>query len=377
VNAINPGGPESVPLLLYCLSDKDPEVAKAAAKVAGKLFTPENDSDDMVWAVAQTVAHYQSTTAILAAAAAQLMRMGPKGKSAAIDLAVLQLAQSYAKATASLRHRPIGRAIEAAIIADQKRWSPYYEQVDSIRRLAVTSSKKAQDKVVELIAEQKDNSNLHQKLAELITDTNLHLDNDDIFRGLIVAGRPAQAAEMFNLLHVKPEHGSQQISGLLESEDASVRFAALRTLKMLGLDVNAFHAALTVLLKDPADDVLYAAAGLLGRKDILSRAMIPGLLADLRSQSPNRRSIAARQLDDMHLEPEEITKALIRAVDRRDMPSRQGLINAIQSAYAARADGMETLKQTAERSADPSARSFARAALREMDLTKAENEVKP
>lgn len=377
LDAIDPRGPESVPVLVITLADRDPDVSKLARTIAAKVFTPDRDNQEMVDALNQTAARYKSNTAIAAAAASCLMQMGPRGKSAAIDLAVGQLAHSYVKAVSSLHEKPQAREIESAIVAEAKRWEPYGAELESIRSAAMTNPKNGQAKAVDFIARNSADHTFHQKIAEFIIERHLPFNRDEMFHDLIAASRPAQATEIYALLKIEPKHATKEIANLFESAEPSARHAALVVVKSLGLEVFPLRDKLTSLLNDRSDDVLYAAAELLGRKDLLARAVIPGLLADLRSDSPDRRSVAARQLDESGLEPQVITKALIRAVDRRDMPSRQGLINALQAGYAARADAMDMLKQAAEDHAPSFDRSFARAALRELDLTKAANEVKP
>jgi hypothetical protein len=93
---------------------------------------------------------------------------------------------------------------------------------------------------------------------------------------------------------------------------------------------------------------------------------IPPLLKEPRNADVTRRMIAARRLDDLGVEPKEITAALLRAVDRRDMPAREGLINALESAHIKRRKTLEMLDQTAAQQDDLTLRAYARAALREI-----------
>jgi hypothetical protein len=98
---------------------------------------------------------------------------------------------------------------------------------------------------------------------------------------------------------------------------------------------------------------------------------LSALLKDLRGNSPTLRLTAARQLDELGIEPKALTAALVRAIERRDMPVREGLLLALERAHASGHDALEMLKlladtdDAADNAAGPT-RAYARAALREI-----------
>jgi hypothetical protein len=121
------------------------------------------------------------------------------------------------------------------------------------------------------------------------------------------------------------------------------------------------------MLTNPDDAVRYAAAELLGRADVMKQMRLSALLKDLRGNSPTLRLTAARQLDELSVEPKALTAALVRAIERRDMPVREGILLALERAYASGHDALETLKLLADTDdADGPTRAYARAALREV-----------
>jgi hypothetical protein len=127
------------------------------------------------------------------------------------------------------------------------------------------------------------------------------------------------------------------------------------------------RAAATDLLTDASGEVRLAAAALLGDERSLALAALPQWLAELRGADPERRALAARRLDGAAVAAPELTGALVRAVDRRDMAARQGLIAAVEQSVASGRPFREVLDATAAaRDGDPAARAYARAALREL-----------
>jgi hypothetical protein len=142
--------------------------------------------------------------------------------------------------------------------------------------------------------------------------------------------------------------------------------AAAQTVRSIGLHGDAIRGLANSLLEDEDEDVRYIAGELFNRPDIMNRARVPALLKDLRNDSPTRRMTAANQLESLGVEPKEITTALIRAVKQGDMAAREGLLRAIDRAYAARANSLDTLRKLATEpdQHDPTTRAYARAALR-------------
>jgi hypothetical protein len=73
----------------------------------------------------------------------------------------------------------------------------------------------------------------------------------------------------------------------------------------------------------------------------------------------------------VNLEPKEVTAALVRATESGNYAARQGLIAALDLANTENQNPLELLKKTAADQTSSAARAFARAALREIDLTQA------
>jgi hypothetical protein len=74
------------------------------------------------------------------------------------------------------------------------------------------------------------------------------------------------------------------------------------------------------------------------------------------------------QLHEAKVVPAEITAPLMRAVDRRDMAAREGLVLAVERCVATGRPADEVLKAFAD---DREADAYARAGLRELATTKA------
>jgi len=391
--AIGARSPSSVRLVLICLVDEDPQVRDQAAKAANILFTAGKDDTEFVQAVLQVLKQYPIDPPLCAVATAYVSRMGKPGQSLATDLAITQLASAYTQATWFFQDRIVEYTSPTPVVPPQPSEAqanamkhaaaiipatvilphPFQSEAMSINNALANGARAAHVKIVELMADDK-TGELRMKLAEQIVKEPTRFNRNEIVIDLLDK-EIELSPQVLKAMQLDVQILMPNFAKLLQQQKTPVTLATLHTLKTIGLEGEEIRTSLTPLLNSPNDNILYSAAELLGRQDILKRAIIPQLIEDLRSESPDQRSIAARQLDELKLEPEILTKALIRAVDRRDMAARTGLISAIESAYYTRSDSIEMLKRIAEQPNDPE-RNFARAALRELDLTRAQNDAK-
>jgi hypothetical protein len=208
-----------------------------------------------------------------------------------------------------------------------------------------------------------EDESVRRAIAMLVAADRDRFDRHALLYLCIATGKP-QSFNVLQALNLDTTEACKQMAQILRNVKTS-RAAALKTLSFTGLHGPEIRPALEPLLEDPDEALRLAAATLLDRKDVLARMRVPELLRDLRSDVIDRRMIAARRLDDLGVEPKEITGALLRAVDRRDMPAREGLIAALEAAHASHKPTLEVLQRTADAS-DPAPRAYARAALREI-----------
>jgi hypothetical protein len=91
------------------------------------------------------------------------------------------------------------------------------------------------------------------------------------------------------------------------------------------------------------------------------------LLDDLRADSATLRETAARQVESLGTFSPEVTGALRRAVAKRDMAAREGLVRAIERAAATGRPAIDELRATASAAVESTSRTMARAGLHEVD----------
>jgi hypothetical protein len=175
-----------------------------------------------------------------------------------------------------------------------------------------------------------------------------------------------QSPDVVRVLLPDAKRAGERVAWWLREGTFSQKVAAMQMLKVTGVDGDEVKAQLNRVLELDDHDARVAAATLLGRQDVLARERVPQLLADLRSDNHNARALAARQLDELGVAPREVTAALIRAVDRRDLAARVGLVDALAVAHATRRSALDVIKESAERTDDAGKRAYARAALREV-----------
>jgi hypothetical protein len=369
VRAMHVDGPDAVPLLLAALADENPLTRALVRQEDEQVFTPNNEDPQLfghiVIGIVQALVQPQPSVRLTATAMYRLAAMGPTAKDIAVYALLSQVIQGNSRAKPLLEswgadHTPLAKAV---IALSAEPTPEERTQLAALLEAMTITPAAARNRAIQLLSA--DGEPLREKLATLIGAADpTRIDRHLVLFGTITLGKP-QSAEVIKRLNVDPAIIIPRIAQLLKIEQSPVRQAALNVLKVTGLQGDEIGAALDPLLEDHNDDVRIAAATLLDRKDVLARMRVPAILRDLRSDTIDRRMIAARQLDDLGIEPKEITAALRRAVDRRDMPAREGLIAALEAAHTSHQKTLDILQRTADK-ADAAPRAYARAALREI-----------
>jgi hypothetical protein len=172
--------------------------------------------------------------------------------------------------------------------------------------------------------------------------------------------------EVIGLLKPDPRAAAKALTPLLANPNPTVRLLALRAMQAAGVDATDFKPTLIPMLRDPDRAIATAAAQLLGDPHSLAVARVPEILDDLRADSPTLRETAARQLEELDLFPKPLTTALRRAVKDRDMPTREGLILAIDQAFHKQIDPIAALNALAKETENPTTKAYVKAALRQL-----------
>ncbi len=214
------------------------------------------------------------------------------------------------------------------------------------------------------------------KAAELFTTPKARELALQMLVASIQDGKPL-SVEVIKALKLDAESVSGLLINILNTGDTPTRQAALQSLEITGIEGDPVRAALTPLIRNSDPEVRHRAAQLLNTPEALARAKVPDLLNDIRSGQLSQRQLAARLLDEMNIEPKEVTSALVRATESGDYAARQGLLAALHTANATSQNPLEILKQTAAAEKPSADRSFSRAALHEIDLGKSHKETTP
>jgi hypothetical protein len=199
----------------------------------------------------------------------------------------------------------------------------------------------------------------------LTTRASREIAND----ALVSAIKKGHALSPAMLKALKPDaekFGQLLIEPMLK-EELETKQSAVEALAATGAEGAAVRAVLTEILRNPDPALRHTAARALNTPEAFARAGLPELLQDLRNESVSIRQVAAREFDGLQLEPKEFTTAVIRAVDQRDMPAREGLIAAMTWANLRGQNPIEVLKESAAKEPDVTRRVYARAALREVE----------
>lgn len=177
----------------------------------------------------------------------------------------------------------------------------------------------------------------------------------------------AVPAEIVKVFKPEAEMFSRELLEAMRGGQFLVVRASLKALAVSGIEGDAIRAALAPLVRSQDMEIRREAALLLNTPEALARARVPELLLDIQSESPALRQLGARQLDELGIEPRELTAALIRAVDGGDFAARLGFVKAMESADRSGGKTLEELKKSAAaENPDAAGRAYARAALREM-----------
>ena len=153
----------------------------------------------------------------------------------------------------------------------------------------------------------------------------------------------------------------------LKDSDERVVLAALHALMVTGYLGEPVDDALKGLLRGTSSDVRRAAARVIGTEAARAMAHVGDLLARLRSDVLAVRLDAARELHRLGVDREEVTRALVEAVERGDMLVREGLTLALERGHGSGSGAMEALKELAKSAKDPATRVYVRAALRAVE----------
>ncbi|MDB5320280.1 MAG: hypothetical protein JWN40_1911 [Phycisphaerales bacterium] len=367
-DALGLEGPASVPLVLAGIADEDADARAIMQKHANELFRPNSNDPGVVEGLVRAVTLPKQLPHVSAAADRCLETMGPRARSIAIDLTLARLIQGYPEAMFTLvawsaNRSPLAEAVMAlgAVPTGQR------AQLAQLLTALAKSPDDARNEAVGLLCA--DDRSLRDRTAGLIAADVARFDRHAVLKETVQAG-VSQSPQLLARLELDPKIINPQIVPLLEAREVRVRFAACSVLKVTGITGDGVSPALEALLADTDDSVCYAAAELLGRSDILIRLQIPPLLRELRNEVLIRRMVAARQLEELGVEPKEITAALRRAVDRRDMAVREGLVAALESGYVKRKPTLEMLDEAAGQQSDAASRAYARAALRELEAAR-------
>jgi hypothetical protein len=363
--------PEAVPTLLTALASDDPKTRVLARRAADQLFKPNSRDREtfarIIAGIVDVLVQPNPSTRLVAVAMDRLADMGEDAKAIAINSALYQVAMGNMRARLLLESWNADRTRFAKAVIEQTADVPEYYRVrigDLIQSLSV-GPYEAAGVATRLLGDA--HEPLSERIATLIDAAAdpARIDRYAVLDATITSGT-ALSANVLKLLNLDATKACNHVAPLLRIQQPTVRLAAVAALKVTGLKGSLIRPALEPLLDDANDAVRLAAAEFLDRKEVIARIQVPSLLRELRSDNIERRMIAARQLDELGVEPKEITAALLRAVDRRDMPAREGLVAALEIAHAQRKTTLEMLAQAAGQEANSTSRVYARAALREV-----------
>jgi hypothetical protein len=355
--------PELMSLLLIATADPDASVRDTAGEITdGFLKSPIHSKMNLLELV-RFLERSNLPAKLSDGAERQLDRAGPAARNVATGWALSDL---------SINREGAMRALKALHAEDTRlaRFASHLSELDRSKIESLfTELPFARNSVIERaipLLTSKD-SELRRLAASFVAADHNRCDPMRVVQACIDTGLPL-ARDTLESMELDLTTVCDKLATILQSPNTIpiARVAATQTLKLIGLHGNAIWNLANSLLYDDDEEVRYVAGELFNRQDIMNRARIPAILRDLRNDSLTRRMTAANQLESLGVEPKEITAALIRAVQQGDMPAREGLLRAIDRAYTARANSLDTLKKLAADpdEHDPKSRAYARAALR-------------
>jgi hypothetical protein len=379
--ALNPKNPRARLLVVQALSDDDEKVRALAQSAADRLPARTAQAADpfVIERLVQTVLRKEDAPKSAAVAEKYIDAMGAEAKSMAVRLALYYLARGDQRAEQYLpRTTDAQRSlIDAAKFVANTKDTSIRARLRDVFKAFAQNPQDARRILVRALVEP--DCRLATLAATLAATSKETFDPPGLLDAAILAlPEDANLADAHfcpaavTALRLDPVATCTRMIPHLREAVPARRLAALRILKSTGLvgpNIRPeIRPLIESLLDDPRDAIRYTAADVLGRTDILARAAIPELLVELSHDDPARRASAARRLDALAVEPKEITAALVRATQDRNMPVRQGVILAIQQAYQSRQNSLQVLRQLAADDHDPTTRAYARAALREITI---------
>jgi hypothetical protein len=356
---------EAVPLLVRALADDDEKTRELAKKPADDLFLGAGFYGVVVSGLFDLASGDGASEKEFAVALKYIRALPKDLKPLLVETALERLAAGRERAPAILRE--LGEAdtpafIAASLVAKEPvpahraRLSELFEH----RRTA----RDVQNDLFGLLTD--GDGALRYKAAKLAATDPKRFGPASLIDALIEQNQ-AEVPEVIRLLIPDVKTASTHMTRWLREGTWEQKRLAIRVLKAVGFEGDEVRSELNRVIDLQDHETRMAAAELLGRQGILNRARVPQLLADLQSDNHTTRVRAARQLDDLGVEPKEITAALIRAVDHRDLAARVGLIDALTAAHQTRRNSLDVLKESAARPGnDPARQAYARAALREV-----------
>lgn len=368
---------DAVPILKRSLADQDPQVRKVLQHFYSAGAGDPRRAIEL--AIASGLVDADSK---IAEAAAKWVPEGPDDSlKATIARAVATAAGNGNEKCLSLLKR---YEIKPAVFARAVLWSTpdHSRWLGLLRALRLAGAQEQLDEIQELrrfvvnLLNAED-ENLAQAAAELLLSPRARAEGEKRIVETINDGKTIRPA-ILKSLNPDPEEFSTRLLDALQNNNSTISRAAVRSLLVTGIKGEKIRPPLEALLRSPDPELRHAAAALLNTPKALAEAKLPDLLADIRSNSISARQLAARQLDELGIEPKEITAALIRAVESGNFAARRGLTAALQDAYASNRNPLDLLKQTAsDQQTKTDARAFARAALHEVEHPAQQKEPRP
>ena len=361
----------TVPVILRALADDDD---REAQQIARRFSITDDKLPKLLAIVGALAVELVNPDRKIAAAAASLMPKDLSDSTKQFIARIVALAASHGdlEKIKILRLCDINPADITEAIYDQlsRATAQPIPLLKALRLAGLDSefddSPTVRDAMGRLLAYRDDNISV--AAAALLTTPKSRNWGVDALVASIKQGQCPSLA-MFKVFTPDPEYFGRQLIEPLKTGNPAVRRAAARVLAVIGVKDDAVRSALIPMLRNPDAVTRMAAAEAINTPEAHARARVPDLLSDVRSNSLSTRQLAARQFDELRIEPREVTAALIRAVESGDFAARQGLIAALELANSSGQNPLDVLNQIA--AADNAApRAYAKAALRQIQALK-------
>jgi hypothetical protein len=373
VTTLAPDSEVIIPLLIRAASaaGADADTRAAAERVIERQFTATASSAPRV-VRALVVPMLRNDASANAVSRRILARLGPAARPLAAGQAVALIAWGYGNPATELLKEfggdPDAPLARLALRIRDVRPTPRSSLVRLFDAIADRNLGAAQAAdALALDPSDRGSAERVKLAAQILAAADPALDAPAAALDSIIAQGVTPAPFVIGALDLSPTTVRRTALPHLAAPRTDVRAAALAVLRSTDPADPATRRALTVHLKNRFEDVRLAAAEMLGDPRSMNLARLPGWLADLRADSGDRRALAARQLETSGLLPPDLSAALVRAVDRRDLAAREGLLLAVERVTAKPGPARDALQSLAAAEADPATRAYARAALRELD----------